>query len=109
MPTKYKPSIVQQKCECFICHKSYTVGLDHHHCISGRGLKKLADEDALWIWLCRECHSLIHDKGEAHGVTEDRLKAIGESAYLNARMKEGYPKEAAEELFLRRYGRHYIL
>lgn len=104
--SSYKPSIVHNKCECFICHKQYD--LEHHHCISGRGFRKLCDEDSIWIWLCRRCHSEIHDKGVSHGITENEIKAIGEVAYLNARMKEGYPKEAAEELFLRRYGRHYI-
>ena len=104
MPRKdnYKPSIMQEKCECYICHAPYTVGLDHHHAVGGRNRKK-SDEYALWIWLCRKCHSELHDQGKH----EKEIQADAEKAFIKDMRKKGYPEEICREEWLRQFGKHY--
>lgn len=94
MASKYKPSIVQDKCECFLCHAPYTVGLDHHHLLHGTGQRKLADEDCLWVWLCRKCHTALHD----HGIGDKELQATAQRTYLQTHTREEW---------FRRYGKYY--
>jgi len=94
MASKYKPSIVQTKCECFICHAPYTGGLDHHHLLHGTGQRRLADEDCLWVWLCRRCHQNLHD----HGLYDKELQRIGQETYLKTHTREEW---------FRRYGKFY--
>ena len=100
---QYKPSAIQKTCECYLCGKSYTAGLDHHHCLHGTGDKKKADEDGLWVWLCRECHSKLHDKGEH----DKELQALAQRTYINEQKKKGYPADVARELYFTRYKKFY--
>lgn len=103
--SNYKPSIIQTSCECYICHKPSAYGLDVHHVIHGRGLRKLADEDGLWVWLCRKCHSDLHDRPEH--PHDDELKKIGQQAYIEQIKKKGVSEEIARDYFRQRYGRFY--
>lgn len=103
MKSKYIPSIVQTSCECFICHKPYTVGLDHHHCLHGSGQRELADADGLWVWLCRQCHSALHDTG----ANDRYLQALGQRSFINDQIKKGYPEDVAREIYFKRYGKFY--
>lgn len=107
MPRKsnYIPSKIQTKTECFLCHKNMNYGLDVHHVIHGRGLRKLADEDGLWVWLCRKCHSDLHDRPDHPHDAE--LKKIGQQAYIENMKKKGVSEEIARECFRQRYGRYY--
>ncbi len=103
-------SIIQTgKAMCFICKKYLNVetptGLAIHHCIHGRGLRKLADEDGLVIWICNKHHSDLHDTPE-HPY-DDELKKLAQEAFIKARMKQGYPQDVARDLFRERYGRFY--
>ena len=101
---KYITSIIQTgEAKCYLCGRM--TGLEMHHVLHGRGIRKLADEDGLKVWLCYEHHRLLHD----HGDHDKELQALGQRAYVKARMKEGYPKDAAEELFFKRYGKYYDL
>ena len=99
---EYVPSKIQKTCECYICHKSYTAGLDHHHAIGGRNRKK-CDEYGLWVWLCRECHSKLHDKGEH----EKDLQAIAQQTFIADHKKQGYPEDVCRELWLKEFGKFY--
>lgn len=99
----YKPSKVQTKCECFICHAPYTVGLEHHHLLHGTGQRKLADEDALWIWCCRKCHSDLHD----HNKHDKELQALGQRVFIEEKMKEGYSEGQSRGMWFNRYGKFY--
>lgn len=99
----YKPSKVQTKCECFICHAPYTVGLEHHHLLHGTGQRKLADQDALWVWLCRKCHSDLHDKG----LHDKELQALGQRIFIEEKMKEGYSEGQSRGMWFNRYGKFY--
>lgn len=87
-----KFSKMSNKWECFICHS--TMNLDLHHCIHGSGRKPLADEDGLFVALCRLHHTRLHDFGEYDG----ELKALAQRTYV---------KEHSREEFLKRYGRFY--
>ena len=103
MATKYIPSKIQTKCECYLCHKDYTAGLQHHHCLHGTGDRKKADEDGLWVWLCNDCHRKLHDKGEHN----KELQALAQRTYIKEQMKIGYPEEAAREIYFKRYMKFY--
>lgn len=103
-------SIIQTgEAKCFITGR--TTGLDRHHVLHGRGIKPLAEEDGLWIWLDHKLHMDIHDKGycEVPGkkVTDKDLQALGQMFYIATKKKEGYPEDAARDLFRQRYGRFY--
>lgn len=100
---KYVPSKIQQSCECYICHKPASAGLDHHHCLHGTGDKKKADEDGLWVWLCRDCHRRLHDFNEH----DKELQALAQRTYINEQKKKGYPADAARELYFSRYKKFY--
>lgn len=104
MPRKsnYVPSKVQTKVECFICHKDMSNGLDHHHCIPGRNRKR-CDDLGLWVWLCRPCHTALHD----HGLYDHEIRAIAQQTYITEKKKEGYPEDVAKELWLQEFGKFY--
>jgi len=55
-------SILQRERKCFICGRQGE--LDEHHCISGNSNRNNSEAYGLKIWLCRDCHSKVHDKGE---------------------------------------------
>lgn len=102
MKSNYKPSKIQTTCECFICHKPYTVKLDHHHAIGGRNRSK-CDEFGLWVWLCRECHTKLHDKGEH----EKEIQAAAQNAFITEMKKKGVPEDVCREEWYRQFGKFY--
>ena len=53
-------SILQSERKCFICGREGT--LDIHHCISGVSNRKHSEEYGLKIFVCRECHTMVHNK-----------------------------------------------
>jgi Zn-finger protein len=102
--SNYIPSKIQISCECFICHKPFN--LARHHVIHGRGLRQLAEEDGLWVWLCEKCHSNLHDRpGHPH---DDELKILGQRTYIENFCKtKGVNEEIARQSFRERYGRYF--
>jgi len=97
-------SILQTERRCFICAKFGE--LDVHHAISGISNRKNSDEDKLLIYLCRDCHSSLHDKGKVfidswHYITENDVKA-----FAQAKWEQTY---GDREAFIRRYGKSFIL
>lgn len=99
---KYVPSKIQQSCECYICHKPATAGLDHHHAIPARNRAK-CDKYGLWVWLCRECHSKLHDTGEH----DKEIRAIAQETFIRDMKKQGYPEIVAREEWFREFGKFY--
>ena len=91
-------SILQNNAECFVCRKFYNVAtlhpLEKHHFIHGRGMRKLADEDGLFAWVCCKHHRDIHDKG----LFDKDLQIVAQRAYIE--------KYSREEWF-KRYGKYY--
>jgi hypothetical protein len=94
----YKPSIISNEANCYICRRFdntiNTAPLERHHCLHGTGMRKLADEDGLWVWLCPEHHRRLHDKNE-----HDRdLQIIAQRTY---------EVEYGREAYFKRYGKFY--
>ena len=94
----FKQSKIITAANCFICRKYHntinTAPLEKHHCLHGTGMRKLADEDGLWVWLCPEHHRRLHDKNE-----HDReLQIIAQQTYIAEHGREDYFK---------RYGKFY--
>lgn len=86
-------SIICKRRECYVCGGR---GDELHHCIHGSN-RKLADDDGLTVWLCRECHHRLHSLGEY----DNDLKKIAQAAWEAG-------KEEARHAFIRRYGRNYL-
>lgn len=90
-------SIMQTKKRCYLCgHEGY---LDRHHCLHGTANRKLAEEDGLWVWLCRYCHTAVH--GPDGAANDLKLKQDAESAWM------GYNHKGVED-FIARYGKNYF-
>ena len=105
MAKKYKPSIMQSKCECYLCHKDYTAGLEVHHAIPGRGNRTICTELGLTVWLCAKCHRDLHDKN----IGYKEVQAAAQQAYIEDMKKQGYPEEAAKEEWFRRFKKFYYV
>ena len=54
--------MLDERKQCFICGRKGQ--LDVHHCISGTANRKMADIYGLTVYLCRDCHGALHDKGK---------------------------------------------
>ena len=96
-----------------------------HHCIFGRGLRELADEDGLTIGLLNREHNAspngtihqIHDNPAAEKLSKMLGQAIWERNYLISQMTlpfesedEAYDRLSREcrEAFRRRYQKSYL-
>lgn len=93
-------SIISDVKECYICRRfldvETTEGLQTHHFIHGRGLRKLADEDGLFAPICFIHHKALHDD-PSHPYDRE-LKQIAQATYLQNHTREE---------FLKRYGRFF--
>lgn len=59
---------------CYICERRGHTDL--HHCLHGIR-RKYADRLGLTVWLCRDCHSALHDKGKY----DRELEQIAQAEY----------------------------
>ena len=86
---------------CFLCG---TPTNETHHLVYGGALRKLADDDDLFLPCCRNCHNEIHNNPTAGKMS----KIIGQLAFeLNENAHKG-DIEHAREHFRQRYGRSYL-
>ncbi len=86
---------------CTLCGRPTS---ESHHLLYGGAIRKLADDDGLYIPICRECHNEIHNNGTAGKLS----KIVGQLAYeLNENAHKGDIKDAREK-FRTRYGRSYL-
>ena len=74
-------SILQTERRCFACGRQGE--LDVHHCLSGVSNRKNSEEYGLKIYLCRKCHSDLHDRGKIFlskwiYLTEDDIKKFAQ-------------------------------
>lgn len=60
---------------CDICGKNVET-LDKHHLIMGQN-RKNAEDDKLFIFICRNCHTAIHNSA----VSEKLSKMLGQAIY----------------------------
>ena len=78
---------------CYRCGKNRNAGREKHH-VFGAANRKLSDADGLWVYLCGDCHRLVHKDPVLMG----QLHYEGREAYL--------AHHTLEE-FMKRYGRFY--
>ena len=88
---------------CFICAK--VTDLDEHHCLSGTSNRDNSEDYGLKIYLCRNCHSELHDKGKIRigkwiEITEDDLKGFAQRKW-----EETY---GTREEFIEKFGKSWI-
>lgn len=87
-------SILQKERKCFICGRQGE--LDVHHAISGTSNRRHSEADGLKIFLCRDCHSKLHDKHEM----EEQIKQ-----FAQRRWEEEY---GDRKDFIVRYGKSWL-
>lgn len=94
----YKPSKISNEANCYLCRMQMavikTAPLERHHCLHGTGMRKLADEDGLWVWLCTEHHRRLHDQNKY----DKELQIIAQRTYI---------AEHGREEYFKRYGKFY--
>lgn len=92
-------SIIQKDHDCYLCKKLAIErpGTDLHHMIHGTANRKLADEDGLTVYLCRQHHAALHDKG-LHDL------------YLQQEAQKAWMKHYGKSIddFIQRYGKSYL-
>ena len=92
-------SIIQNGSECYICRRPAT---EVHHCLFGTADRKKADEDGLFIPVCRSCHNAIHNpKNDFDKWLQKALKQIAQEKWM-----EYYHKKKRD--FIIRYGKNYL-
>lgn len=93
-------SIIDNHWRCFICKSERNLEL--HHCISAADRIK-ADQDGLFLALCMNCHTALHDKG----IHKKDLQRIAQEAYIRRKEGEGYSEGQARGIWFNRYARYY--
>lgn len=89
-----------------------------HHCVFGRGLRDLAEEDGLKIYLTNKEHNMS-SKGtinQIHGnsAAEKLSKMLGQMAWEKKYIIDKYElpfediDEEARDAFIERYGKSYL-
>ncbi len=73
-------SILQREKRCFVCGKKEE--LDCHHVIHGNSNRQNSEAYGLKIWLCRSCHSKVHNK--------DRILDLQLIEFAQRRWEEEY-------------------
>lgn len=101
MPRKsnYVPSIIQTKCECYLCHKGMESGLEVHHAIPGRGNRKICTEWGLTVWLCPKCHRDLHD----HNIGYKEIQVDAQKSFIREQKKKGLSENVAREIWYSRF------
>ena len=87
---------------CIICGVPTT---NEHHCIFGRGMRNLADEDGLTLPMCPICHDELHKKSS---VAAELSRICGQLAFEKWLCEKGLKAEDAREYFRKRYGKSYL-
>ena len=106
---KYSTSIIPQpqQTQCYFCGKQY--GLCRHHCLHGRGIKPLAEQDGLWIWICDSCHNMTNESVhlDPERKKDKYLQHLAQETLVKVYMRQGYPEDISRGMFLKRYGRFF--
>lgn len=97
---------------CAICGTTQNVRT--HHCVFGKGLRELADQDHLTLPVCDKCHNMGRDSIHGNSVSEKLSKIIGQLAWEknyiaeNASLPFEDMEEEARIKFRNRYGKSYL-
>lgn len=95
----YAYSIVQLNtdCQCYFCSKSNK--LNRHEVFQGVGLREKSKRYGLWVSLCIDCHSYIHNNPLSQKAT-----SLNENAERLALEHYGWTTDD----FIRIMGKNYI-
>ena len=88
-------SIIQKDKECYFC--GAIDNLDRHHCIGGTGL---SEQDGLWVYLCKDHHTMSSQSVHQDENMNKVLKKIAQ--------KEWEKRYGTREQFISKYGRSYL-
>ena len=91
-------SIMQKTKECYFC--GATQNLDKHHCIHGTANRKLADKDGLFVYLCKDHHTMTSKAVHNDATVDLVLKKIAQT--------EWEKRYGDREKFIQRYGKSYL-
>lgn len=78
---------------CFVCGRPAS---DLHHCLHGTANRKICDRYKLTVALCRNCHSMVHDKGMYDNVLKEKAQMAFEKEY------------GSREEFIELFGKNYL-
>lgn len=95
MSRKLKSVLVGDLSRCIICGSEK---VQIHHCLYGRGVRKLADQDGYIVPLC-----WAHHLGDQGVHFNSRLDAD-----LKKKCQEHFEETHTREEFIRRYGKSYL-
>ena len=96
-----KAFITDYSKNCSLCG---TPSTEIHHLLFGTSGRKLADQDQIYIPVCRKCHEEIHANSTASRLS----KILGQVCW---EMNDVADKELifnAREQFRKRYGKSYL-
>lgn len=95
---------------CFTCGKPAECS---HHLLFGNSIRRLADEDGIYLSMCNQCHNMAVDAtSRIHGnVMAEKLskmlgQALWEREYIANYIED--PQIEAREAFRKRYGRSWL-
>lgn len=80
---------------CYLCNKYMGKG-DKHHIFNGGGYRDKSEEDGMFVYVHRVCHSFIHN----HPMTARTLKQRGQRAWM--------AEIGTLDEFIKRYGKNYL-
>lgn len=97
----YAPSIVQDKCECYICH-TQSGKIDRHEIFHGSLYRDKSKKFGLWIYLCHEHHMWLHNSPQPE--RKELVSRLQKKA--QARAMDCYRWDL--DMFRQRFGKNYI-
>lgn len=89
-------SILQDKKECFITHRTY--GLHKHH-IYGGANRRISEENGFYIWLVPELHNMSNKGIHFNKDFDLRIKQL---------CQREYEKTHSRDEFMQLIGRNYL-
>ena len=99
-------SIMQSRKECLVCGSG---NVEQHHVLFGNPRRKYADQDGLWVWICRKCHETNKDSVhlDPSHIKDHYLQRLAQETLIKQYVRQGYPADVARDMFLQRYGRFF--
>lgn len=109
-----KKSIIQEDTSvCFYNDENCGGPLEEHHCIYGKGRRKISDREGLVVYLCANHHrgtNGVHGKNGSSlsYILKMTAQAAWELKYVEEYPYENHAEEAAREAWLKMMGRNYL-
>ena len=99
--------LTTRKGVCYLCHAYKPTDL--HHIIHAGTSKKVQEKMGLVVYLCRDCHSALHDRDSERDMDLKRLaQKMWEQKYIEEYPYEHHATEAAREEWMKNIRRNYL-